>query len=117
MKFLETWHNNSYWYTSHTKKSQGGSEQVGAKEAPQRWPPATAGAASGKSMTTDAGSSLRRGGRQAQCTQIQKYWNKFNNWSQSYCIKLVECSLEAEFDSTHDGEKDIKKKNDKKKAC
>ena len=30
--------------------------------------------------------------------------NKSNNRPQIYCMKVVECSLDAEFDCTHDGE-------------
>ena len=35
---------------------------------------------------------------------VSKYGNKFTNLTQNYCIELVEYSLEAEFNSTHDGE-------------
>ena len=35
--------------------------------------------------------------------------NKFNNWPQSYCMKLVEGSFEVDFNSSHDGEKNILK--------
>ena len=45
--------------------------------------------------------------------QIQNYCTvcKFNNWPQNYCRKLVEGSLEAEFDSAHNGKKYLENYN------
>ena len=42
-----------------------------------------------------------------QCAQLLSILEKINKMASNYCRKLVEGSLEAEFDSAHDGENNI----------